>query len=138
MEPFSALTLPPFRIGDPGSARAFARPYREVTARLRRWDGGGVRRDPDPAVYVHQYRHGDRTVRGIVAVGYEAILVDRAGYPDAGVQLESDLRAMSNVEPLVSPDGRWSLWNLAEIEGTVGSPSELAKLREQLLGASPD
>ena len=41
LEPFPGLMLSPARIGDPASARAFARPYRDVAARLGRWERAG-------------------------------------------------------------------------------------------------
>lgn len=67
LEPFRALMLAPGRVGDPGSARAFARPFRKVTQRLRSWEQQGrIVRDPDPAVHVHEYSVGGMTVRGLV------------------------------------------------------------------------
>ena len=41
LHPFRGLMLAPSRIGDPASARAFARPYRDVAARLGRWQAAG-------------------------------------------------------------------------------------------------
>ena len=67
LHPFRGLMLAPARVGDPASARAFARPYRDVADRLRRWESGGhLRRDAVPAVYVHEYTGGGITVRGLV------------------------------------------------------------------------
>ena len=37
LSPFRALSLAPRRVGDPASARAFARPYRGVPQRLETW-----------------------------------------------------------------------------------------------------
>ena len=37
LSPFRALSLAPRRVGDPASARAFARPYRGVPQRLQTW-----------------------------------------------------------------------------------------------------
>lgn len=55
------------RVGDPASARAFARPYRDVTKRLDRWaQQGRIHRDREPAVYLHEYTAGGITVRGVV------------------------------------------------------------------------
>jgi uncharacterized protein (DUF1015 family) len=65
--PFRGLMLAPSRIGDPASARAFVRPYREVADRLLRWERSGhVHRDARPAVYLHEYTSGGITVRGLV------------------------------------------------------------------------
>jgi uncharacterized protein (DUF1015 family) len=67
LDPFRALMLSPSRVGDPASARAFARPYRHVARRLERWEQQGhVLRDPDPAVYLHEYAAMGMTVRGLV------------------------------------------------------------------------
>lgn len=67
LHPFRGLVLSPHRVGDPASARAFARPYRDVAARLRRWERQGhISRDPEPALYLHEYTAGGLTVRGLV------------------------------------------------------------------------
>ena len=65
--PFRGLSLAATRIGDPASARAFARPYRDVTARFQRLERRGqVTHDDAPAVYLHEYTAGGITVRGLV------------------------------------------------------------------------
>lgn len=67
--PFRALMLAPSRIGDPSSARAFARPYRDVAARLTRWERQGrISQDAEPALYLHEYTAGGITVRGLVGL----------------------------------------------------------------------
>jgi uncharacterized protein (DUF1015 family) len=67
LEPFRALTLAPHRVGDAAAARAFARPYREVAGRLRRWQATGrVLRDDSPGLYLHEYTSNGITVRGVV------------------------------------------------------------------------
>jgi len=67
LRPFRALMLAASGIGDPASARAFARPYREVAARLATWEvDGRLRRDDVPALYVHEYTSDGITVRGVV------------------------------------------------------------------------
>ena len=65
--PFRGLSLAPGRIGDPASARAFARPYRDVTARFQRLERRGqLTHDAQPAVYLHEYTSAGITVRGLV------------------------------------------------------------------------
>ncbi len=65
--PFRGLSLAPGRIGDPAAARAFARPYRDVSQRLSRWaEKGQVHQDDRAAVYLHEYTSGGITVRGLV------------------------------------------------------------------------
>ncbi|MFC5730980.1 MULTISPECIES: DUF1015 family protein [Nocardioides] len=67
LEPFPALMLVPSRVGDPSTGRAFARPYKDVSARLLRWQGKGLlRRDDEPALYLHEYTAAGITVRGLV------------------------------------------------------------------------
>ncbi len=74
LEPFRALLLTSSRVGDPASARAFARPYRDVKARLREWEAAGrVTRDEHAALYLHEYTAGGLTVRGLVG----ALVIDR-------------------------------------------------------------
>lgn len=65
--PFRGLSLAAGRIGAPSSVRAFTRPYRDVTDRLRRWEAKGqLTRDEVAAVYVHEYSADQMTVRGLV------------------------------------------------------------------------
>jgi len=67
LSPFRALSLAPRRVGDPASARAFARPYRAVPQRLQTWQKRGLAtRDDDAALYLHEYCDSGLTVRGLV------------------------------------------------------------------------
>ncbi|MFT4084214.1 MAG: DUF1015 family protein [Nocardioides sp.] len=67
LAPFSALFLNPRRLGDPASARLYARPYRGVAARMRQWtERGDIVEDVGPALYLHEYTSGGMTVRGVV------------------------------------------------------------------------
>ena len=78
--PFRGWRLTPGRIGDPATGRLFARPYRDVSARLEAWrDAGLLIHEAEPAVYVHEYTSGGLTVRGIVGA---LDLSQRAGSPD--------------------------------------------------------
>ncbi len=90
LEPFHALRLTPRRVGDPASRRLFARPYRAVSARLAQWqERGQLRRDDEPAVYLHEYTEGGLTVRGLVGaldVSHRASSAeDRAVLPHEGI-----------------------------------------------------
>ncbi|HWM74052.1 MAG TPA: DUF1015 family protein [Nocardioides sp.] len=81
LEPFRGLMLSPARIGDPASARAFARPYKDVAARLARWERQGhIIRDAEAALYLHEYTAGGITVRGLVGA---LDVSQRAAKPDA-------------------------------------------------------
>lgn len=67
--PFVGLTISPTKVGEHAAARATARPYRDVAARLLRWQAQGrILRDRSPAVYVHEYSGDGLTVRGLVGL----------------------------------------------------------------------
>lgn len=67
LEPFRGLMLVPARVGNPTTGRAFARPYKDVSARLLRWQSRGlVRHDSQAALYLHEYNSAGMTVRGLV------------------------------------------------------------------------
>ncbi len=67
LDPFRGIVLSAHRVGDPASARAFARPYRDVSKRLARWERqGNLTRADAPALYLHEYTSGGLTVRGLV------------------------------------------------------------------------
>lgn len=67
LAPFRAVMLAPGRVGDPASARALARPYRDVAGRLLDWiRQGRAHEDTSPALYLHEYTVGGLTVRGLV------------------------------------------------------------------------
>ncbi len=88
--PFRALMLTPARVGNPTTGRAFARPYRDVSARLLRWQARGyVTHDSAPALYLHEYTSAGMTVRGLVGaldVSRRATRpADRAVLPHEGI-----------------------------------------------------
>ncbi|MCX6399874.1 MAG: DUF1015 family protein [Propionibacteriales bacterium] len=67
LEPFTGWMLAPGRVGNPTTGRAFARPYKDVSARLLRWQAKGyLTRDTEPALYLHEYTSAGMTVRGLV------------------------------------------------------------------------
>jgi len=107
--PFRALTLSPSRIGDLSSVRAFTRPYRNVAERLERWERQGrVTRDPDPAVYVHEYTVGGLTVRGLVGaldISRRAhSRLDAAVFPHEGIHPgQADELADRMIEMQINP-----------------------------------
>jgi uncharacterized protein (DUF1015 family) len=91
--PFRAVMLAPTRVGDPASARALARPYRDVAGRLTQWiERGDASVDSAPALYLHEYTSGGLTVRGLVGalrVSRRAYaLGDRAVWPHEAVHPE--------------------------------------------------
>ena len=87
--PFRGWRLTPGRVGDPATARLFARPYRDVAERLDRWRADGQLLDErEPAVYVHEYTAAGLTVRGLVGaldISHRAASARRArGRPARG------------------------------------------------------
>lgn len=97
---FRAAMLAPGRVGDPSSARALARPYRDVAKRLTTWvERGWAVRDSGTALYLHEYTAGGVTVRGLVGVldvsSRASDLTERAVWPHEAVHPEqaADLAA---------------------------------------------
>lgn len=88
--PFRALMLAPGRIGDAGLGRTFARPYRDVAARLTAWhQAGQITQSRKPAVYLHEYTAAGITIRGLVGVldvsRRATSPQDRAVFPHEGI-----------------------------------------------------
>lgn len=93
LRPFRAMMLAPGRVGDPASARALARPYRDVAARLAQWVERGLAiSDSDEAIYLHEYTSGGLTVRGLVGVldvsARASSLSERAVWPHEAIHRE--------------------------------------------------
>ena len=90
LAPFRGLMLTPSGVGDPASARAFARPYRDVAARIDTWKRRGrLSKDKRAAVYLHEYTADGITVRGLVGgldISRRAVhREERVIYPHEGV-----------------------------------------------------
>ena len=105
LAPFRAVMLAPHRVGDAAAARAFARPYRDVADRLRRWEASGrVLHDEVPALYLHEYTSGGITVRGLVGaldmsrraadLDSRAVLPHEGIYPDRALDLADRMLEM--------------------------------------------
>lgn len=91
--PFRAVMLSPERVGDPASARALARPYRDVATRLTQWiERGRASTDTAPALYLHEYTSGGLTIRGLVGAlrvsERAASPADRAVWPHEAIHPE--------------------------------------------------
>jgi uncharacterized protein (DUF1015 family) len=107
--PFRAVMLAPGRVGDPASARALARPYRDVATRLTQWiERGRASTDSASALYVHEYTSGGLTVRGLVgalrvseraaAPGDRAVWPHEAIHPEQAGEL-ADRMAQMGLNP---------------------------------------
>src|SRR3954453_15640027 len=90
LSPFRALSLAPRRVGDPASARAFARPYRGVPQRLVTWQKRGLATRGDrPALYMHESSDSGPTARGLggtpVLSRVATVAAERQVVPHEGV-----------------------------------------------------
>ena len=93
LHPFTAVMLAPSRVGDPASARALARPYRDVASRLLQWiEQGRATQDSAPALYLHEYTAAGLTIRGLVgALGISRraeTMAERAVWPHEAIHPE--------------------------------------------------
>jgi phosphoglycerol transferase len=82
----------------------------------------------------------DETVDGglarISAAGFDGILVDRYGYPDDAERLETAIARETRTEPVASPNGRFSFFDLrpyAEVLAQSLTPAEIEALRAATL-----
>jgi uncharacterized protein (DUF1015 family) len=133
--PFRALSLAPRRVGDPASARAFARPYRGVSQRLETWCRRGLAtRDDAPALYLHEYSDSMLTVRGLVGcldVSRLALTpAERQVFPHEGVHPRQ-------VTELAGRMGAMAL-NPAPILLVHRGPPGVREVSRQVRTASPD
>jgi phosphoglycerol transferase len=59
----------------------------------------------------------------LALAGFDAALVDRRGYPDAGATIEGDLASVGAVLTIVDPARRRSLWDLRPVRERLGGAS---------------
>jgi uncharacterized protein (DUF1015 family) len=134
LTPFRALSLAPRRVGDPASARAFARPYRGVPHRLAVWQRRGLAsRDAAEALYLHEYSESGLTVRGLVGcldVSHRATSVeDCQVFPHEGVHPQQ-------VDELASRMDEMRI-NPAPILLVHHGPAEIRELSQQIAETGP-
>ena len=132
--PFRGWRLTAGRIGDPATARLFARPYREVSERLDGWAADGqLLRDEEPAVYVHEYTADGLTVRGLVGAldiaDRASTPVDRAVLPHEGIHPDQ-------VRDLAERMSTWEL-NPAPILLVHRGPAAVRSLVERTVVGQP-
>ncbi len=132
--PFRGWRLTAGRIGDPATARLFARPYREVSERLDGWaTSGQLLRDSEPAVYVHEYTADGMTVRGLVGaldIAHRASTpADRAVLPHEGIHPDQ-------VRDLAERMSTWQL-NPAPILVVHRGPETARALVERIVQGPP-
>jgi phosphoglycerol transferase len=71
-----------------------------------RWSYGAMKGRPEDLGDL------DDHVREAASFGYDAVMVDRFGYPDNGAAVEAELRAIAKGAPIESSDGRRVLYVL--------------------------
>jgi len=77
-----------------------------------RWSFGGMK-GRQPGWQMYAGRSPEATTAAVAALaGFSGIWVDRRGYPDGGAALESELRALLGLEPMVSSDERFAVYDL--------------------------
>lgn len=135
LDPFRGIVLSPYRVGDPASSRAFARPFPDVPKRLSRWERQGhLRRDAEPALYLHEYTSGGLTVRGLVGAldvsRRSADSGDRVVLPHEGVH-------EAQAEELATRMGEMEL-NPAPILLVHRGPSRVRALVHDVMAGPPD
>ncbi|MDQ1424170.1 MAG: hypothetical protein QOD72_1668, partial [Acidimicrobiaceae bacterium] len=109
------------------------RPYLQTES--LRWSYGGMKgRESDWQAKLTGLPAEELT-RDVVAAGFQAYVIDRAGYDDHGAQIEASIREAIGRPALASPDGRWSFFDLTGLSDRFGSPADLAALKEELLNS---
>ena len=135
LHPFRALRLTGDRVGDPSSARAFARPYRDVADRLDEWQAlGHVRHDDEPAVYLHEYTSGGVTIRGLVGA---LALSTRASRRDHRAVLPHEAIHVQQADELAERMHAMAM-NPAPILLVHRGPETVRRLVARLLTTEPD
>jgi uncharacterized protein (DUF1015 family) len=132
--PFRGWRLTAGRIGDPATARLFARPYRDVGERLDRWrEAGQFLGDPEPALYVHEYTAGGLTVRGLVGA---LDISHRAGTPEERAVVPHEGIYPDQVNDLADRMTTWQL-NPAPILLVHRGPPGVRELVERGMARTP-
>lgn len=121
----------------------FAGPYDQAKGFIHapelEWSWGGVEgRDQD---WTREISEGPirAMLDGVVAAGFDGILIDRAALSYGPDALEKRLTAILDQEPLMSANERYSFYDLrpyrAELEARL-TPEELSALRDQALSGN--
>jgi phosphoglycerol transferase len=102
-----------------------------------RWSYGGVKGRPTADWQTGLNQKGVRTVlRGVAAAGFAGLWVDRFGYGDGGLGVETEIRSVLGPEAFASRDGRMSFYDLRGYAATLRSEmgeGALAAFREVVL-----
>lgn len=133
--PFRAMRLAPGRLGDPTSARAFARPFRQVADRLQSWEEmGQLVRDDQRALHVHEYTSGGLTVRGLVGA---LDVTDLTGTLQQAAVLPHEGVRRKQVKELADRMAAMSV-NPAPILLAHQGPADVRAVLDEVTGRPPD
>jgi hypothetical protein len=77
-----------------------------------RWSGGAMAGRPTDWLALSSVKPLDQLIRGSVAAGFSGLYIDRAGYPDGGRSLATQVEAITDAGPIAEPDGRAYFFNL--------------------------
>ena len=95
--------------------------FREYLHSTRiRWSYGSMRGRSADWAFVLQPLSVPTTVLAAAADGFQGLVIDRAGYGDGGRGLEAQLRIVLGAEPIVSPDGTLSFFDLRAYQPQLG------------------
>jgi hypothetical protein len=135
LAPFRGLRLDPSRVGDPATARLFARPFRSVAGRVRQWEAQGhLVHEARPCLYLHEYTVNGVTVRGLVG----ALDVSRrAAGPAQRAVLPHEGIHPAQADNLADRMHQMDL-NPAPILLVQDSPAQLRQLLRRQREATPD
>lgn len=92
-----------------------ARPY--LHSDDLRWSFGAVKGRPDDFQGQLTHRTLAVALRAAARAGFRGLLVDRAGYADGGMAVESRIFVLLGARPLVSDHGRLSFFELRDVRG---------------------
>lgn len=90
------------------------------------WSYGAIRgREADHLGKGIASFRADDMVRAVIASGYLALFIDRAGYADFAETLEDSLTPLLGFEPLESGNGRWAAYSLVKYKSRLEKQSRL-------------
>jgi phosphoglycerol transferase len=134
------LPVHPFPEGGPRHAMADYDPVRGyLHSRDLRWSYGGMKgREADwqLAVALLAVEH---QLRAAVAVGFDGLWLDRAGYADGGAAVDAELRRLLGDPFATAHAGRLAVWDLRPLRSVLDASGDvdLDTLRHEVLAARP-
>ncbi|NTW40026.1 MAG: hypothetical protein HGA44_09065, partial [Cellulomonadaceae bacterium] len=98
------------------------------------WSYGGLKGGPVEWQSVLTVRGVPATVRGLIAAGFDAIYVNRAGYADNGAAIEAEIaEALGNEQPLVDESGMLAVYDLRPYAARLSADGEALPDRDTIL-----